>query len=450
MTVLPSRGLDSHARRWLRAIGLAVALLVSGRWAEGEDAAVRPAAIPLDPNSITNQLSEALLTSRDKLASPNLESPGQTANGPSDLGVLRQKLELARNQRLTRQTTLASSNFVAVLASDAPESLKRTALLELALTSQDDGDLPKAQQILAQYLARWPEDAGVPEVLLRQGLVLRQMGLNNLALTKFYAVMTSSLVLKNDQVAYYQGLVLQAQTEIAETFYREGKNQEAVEFFERLLKQNSPALVRPQVQYKLVRSLAALTRNEEVVTQAEDFLSRYPDAVEQPEVRFFLASALKRLGRNGEALEQVLLLLREQQAQARQHPQLWAYWQQRAGNEIANQLYREGDYPRALEVYLNLAQLDASPAWQLPVWYQVGMSYEHLEQPAKAIQTYDRLLRREAELGTNATPGLKAVLDMARWRRGFLGWETNAEVTVTLLRTNSLAVPVKANPGTPP
>jgi hypothetical protein len=30
-------------------------------------------------------------------------------------------------------------------------------------------------------------------------------------------------------------------------------------------------------------------------------------------------------------------------------------------------------------------------------------------------------------LGTNATPALKTVIDMARWRANFIQWQTNAE-----------------------
>lgn len=413
---------------------LLLALVPLSGWAGGGLPLAPPPTNRPPPDAVTNEISEALLNSQERLVTTNL-LPGHPPPSERDRSAeWREKLELARHQRLTRQTKEAVPNLVAVLASDAPEPLKRTALIELALAAQDEHDLVKAQQILAQYLARWPDDPSVPEILLRQGLILRDLGLNTSALTKFYAVMTSALVLKNDQASYYQRLVLQAQTEIAETHYRAGQNTEAVDFLGRLLKQDSPGLNKAQIEFKLVRSLAALDRQDEVVARANDFLGHFPDAAEEPEVRFFLATALKQLGRSGDALQQVLRLLQEQQAQAQQHPALWAYWQRRTGNEIANQLYREGDYARALEVYLSLAQLDPSPAWQLPVWYQAGVAYEHLEQPAKAIETYDRILRGEPQLGTNAAPGLKAVVDMARWRRDFLNWQSRAELTTSALK----------------
>jgi len=80
-----------------------------------------------------------------------------------------------------------------------------------------------------------------------------------------------------------------------------------------------------------------------------------------------LASALKKLGRNQESMKQVLLLLQSQQENVKKNPELWIYWQQKAGNDIANQLFKEGDYLSALSIYLGLADLNKSPAWQLPV-----------------------------------------------------------------------------------
>src|SRR5256885_1458871 len=122
--------------------------------------------------------------------------------------------------------------------------------------------------------------------------------------------MTAALAVKNDQLDYYQKLVLDAQMEIAETHYQSGRFNEAADFFSRLLKQNNPALNRPEIQFRLVRSLQASGNPTETAAQAFDFLSRFPSSPNQPEVRFCLALALKDLGRNAEALQQVLALLK--------------------------------------------------------------------------------------------------------------------------------------------
>jgi tetratricopeptide (TPR) repeat protein len=354
-------------------------------------------------------------------------------------------LATARYLEKTGQLSGAEKILVGMLVGKTPEAAQRDALFLLGAVVHEQNDLPRAESIYAQFRDRWPNDPRMPEVLLRQGQIFREMGLNSLALTKFYAVMTAALSLKSDLPNYYPGLVLEAQTEIAETHYLMGQYNDAAEFYSRLLKQNNPALNQAQAQFRLIRSLTLVGRNEEAASQAEDFLARRPNAPEQPEVRFYLAQTLKKLGRNNESLQQVLLLLREEKAKNQDRPDVWAYWQQRAGNEIANQLYHEGDYVRALEIYINLAQLDPAPAWQLPVKYQIGLTYERLLQPQKAAAAYGEILKFEPELSTNATPGQKAIFDMARWRANFLGWQNKAETANQAIASSALPAAATTN-----
>ena len=335
-----------------------------------------------------------------------------------------------------RQPEKAEPMLVTLLAGNIPETIQKSALFELGTVVRAENDLPRAQTIYGQYLEHWPGDVRVPEILLRQGEIFRQMGLNELALGKFYSVMTSALSLKNDQLAYYQSLVLQTQVEIAETHYLIGQFADAADFYSRLLLNTDPSLNRAQIQYRLVRSLAIIGRNDQTVAQAKDFITHYPEADQVPEVRYYLAQALKALGQNADALQQVLLCLREQKSKTQNNPQSWAYWQQRIGNEVANQLYQEGDFIDALLVYTDLAQLDSTPNWQIPVDYQMGITYEKLAQPQKAVETYNAILARQPEVGTNATSALQAVFDMAQWRLNFIQWQTNAEaVDHSLMRS---------------
>ncbi len=355
------------------------------------------------------------------------EQPTAAAMTAAKEALLNSQLDLARSLRLKNLAAQAEPGLVELLADENPESIRQAALLELALCAQDRSDLPRAQQIYAQFLSRWAGDARVPEILLRQGQFFRQMGLNAMALTKFYSVMTAALALKMDKLDYYKRIVTQAQNEIAETHFQQGKFAEAADYFTRLLKQNNPLLDRSLAQYRLLRAYSEMGRHEEAMGQAQDFLAHFPEASERAEIRFIIAHSLKELGRNNESLQQVLALLQEQKKQASGSPAVWAYWQQRAGNEIANQLFREGDYPKALDVYLSLARLDAAPAWQIPVHYQVAMTYEKLQQPQHASEVYSNILSRELATGTNASPGLKSVFEMARWRINFLNWQTRAE-----------------------
>jgi len=392
---------------------------------------------------------------RDPLAESNLVMQADTTNAPdaatpAELESYRDELEQTRNLVNKRKFEQAEKKLLRLLAENVPDTIRQPALLDLGAVVAAENDLPRAQSIYTQYLDRWPTDVRVPEILLRQGGVFRQMGLDNLALTKFYGVMTAALSLKTDQLDYYRQLVLQAQTEIAETYYLMGRHADAAEFYSRLLQQSASGLNRPLMQFRLVRSLAATARNEEAVAAAQDFLAHFPDDPEAPETRYYLAQALKAEGQAGEALRQVLAFLQEEKKSAEDHPEVWAYWQQRVGNEIANSLYKEGDYMKALEIYLSLTRLDAAPTWQLPVKYQVGITYEHLLQPEKAVATYNEIIASESAVGTNATPDLQAIFEMARWRAGFIRWQGKAELANhSLSETASIANPSATNSATP-
>ena len=409
-----------------------IALLLASQTAHTQDTnsllATNPPPVVTSTNTVAPTVAQntaqsapsLVLSETNDLGLPQLSEPNQA-------NQLRSTLEDARHLRLMRQATTAEPILENLLVAGTPESIQQSALVELALVAQDENNLIRAEQIYAQFLARWPNDKRAPEIFLHQGQLFRQMGLNSLALAKFYGVMTAALAIKNDQLDYYEKLVLDAQTEIAETHYQSGHFNDAADFFSRLLKQNNPALNRPEIQFRLIRSLQATGNQSETAAQATDFLSRYPNSLNQPEVRFCLALALKELGRNAESLQQVLSLLKEQKIQTKDHPEVWAYWQQRTGNEIANQLYRDGDYPKALDIYLNLEQLDRAAAWQFPLKYQVGMTYERLLQPEMATQTYSNIVSRQADIGTNASPGLKAIVEMAQWRIKFIQWQNHAE-----------------------
>jgi tetratricopeptide (TPR) repeat protein len=382
------------------------------------------------------------------MTSSNLVQAGATVTNQAAIERHFQGLlDNAILQRHAKYPALAMQSLIKILETNSPPEFKRKALFELALAAQDNNDFVKAQQVYAQYLQRYPEDASAPEVLLRQGLLYRQMGVNTLAISKFYSVMSTSLKLKLDNIEYYKNLVLQAQTEIADTYYTDGQFNESADFYTRLLKNDNAALSKQLIEFKLIRSLSYLTNHAETISRAQSFLEHYPDYADVPEVRFILARADKAVGHNADALKQVLLLLQSQQGNAQSNPDLWVYWQRRAGNEIANQLYKEADYLDALQIYQNLAALDTAPAWQAPALYQVGLVYEQLQQWQKATDTYSQILARRSELtGSNAPPSLASLCEMAQWRKEYIAWLQKARAADMELQHNNLYKPTAINP----
>jgi tetratricopeptide (TPR) repeat protein len=348
---------------------------------------------------------------------------------------LQRRLELARKHRIEKDYGAADRLLMEILKETAAVEFQRPALLELAYVTQEAREFTKAQHLYSEYVRKYPQDPTIPEVVLRQGRLYRDMGAPDLAVSKFYSVMSTALNLKLGEMDYYQSLVLQAQTEIAETRYQQGNYAEAEDFLERLLKLENPQLNRALILSKLIRSLSAQQKRPETISQARNYIEKFPNSSDVAEIRFLLADALKKSGQNREAMTEVLILLESEEKLAPVSPNSWEQWRQRAGNDIANQLYQEGDFVNALAVYTSLAQLNGSQEWQLSVWYQMGLIYERLKQPARAIELYDKISTQAAEKPSATPPrSLTSVLEMANWRRDHLRWLTNAEVVSLQLR----------------
>jgi len=377
------------------------------------------------------------------MSSPNILTPTNLLNAQAAADrKFQQQLDLASRQRHAGSPALAALTLIPILETNAPSEFKRKALFELALATQDNSEFVKAQQVYAQYLQLYPEDERAPEVLLRQGLLFRRMGVNTMAISKFYSVMSTALKLKLGDIDYYKNLVLQAQTEIADTYYIQGKYSESANYYTLLLNADSPALNKQQIEFKLIRSLSFSTNRDDTISRAEKFLEKFPDYPDVPEIRFILSSAYTGAGRNSAALKQVLLLLQSQVTNSHTNPELWTYWQRRTGNEIANQLYKEGDYLDALQIYQSLAALDSDPAWQAPALYQVGLVFEQLQQWQRASDTYNQILARRPELtGSNAPPSLTSLYSMAQWRKDYIAWLQKARAADQQLQHSNLQPP---------
>jgi tetratricopeptide (TPR) repeat protein len=337
-------------------------------------------------------------------------------------------LEAARKLREGKELKRAESTLIQLLESGAAEEIKRPALLELGLVLQEQRSFPKAQEIYSEYVRRYDKDPSVPEVLLRQAYLYREMGVPVMGQSKFYAVISTCLNLKLEEMEYYQRLVLRAQAEIAETHFLQGNYESALDYFNRLLRLENVDLERANVLYKLTQCYMKLERLDETVATARLLLETFPKHFDAAETRFILVDALKKLGRNREAIEELDLLLSSQQAESKSDPQQWLYWQQRAGNTIANHFYREGDYLSALHIYEVLAAVNSTPEWQMPVWYQIGLVYENLKQPLKASEIYEKVVKRVAEV-QEPNASLKAVAEMASWRKKNIDWENAARQT---------------------
>jgi tetratricopeptide (TPR) repeat protein len=81
----------------------------------------------------------------------------------------------------------------------------------------------------------------------------------------------------------------------------------------------------------------------------------------------------------------------------------------------------------ALQIYQKLSEINSSPEWQMPVWYQIGLVYENLKQSQKAAEMYEKVVAREKEMKESSS-SLKAVVEMAAWRKKYIAWEASAKL----------------------
>jgi hypothetical protein len=70
----------------------------------------------------------------------------------------------------------------------------------------------------------------------------------------------------------------------------------------------------------------------------------------------------------------------------------------------------------------------------------MGLTYEKLLQPQKATDAYNQILSLQSQVSTNATRGMQAVFDMARWRINYLKWQQSAQSLDQSLAASSAAI----------
>lgn len=300
--------------------------------------------------------------------------------------------------------------------------VKRIATLELAGYAEKNGQPTTAIQYLAEYVERYSEDEIIPEILLRQAYLFRKMGAFDMAISKLHLVMTAALKNKADDLDYLKRVVLTAQTELGETYFINKHYKEAAEMFSRLLTDPDEELNVLVVRAKLIRSLARNSDNEAVVREAKQFLKDHASSEYQAEIRYLLAIAHKGLGEKQEALRELLLLLEAVEVAPPDLALRWKSWKMAAGNEIGNQLFLEGDYIHAVQVYRGLVNLDEAPEWKLPLQYQVGLCFERLVQPEEALKAYSSIIEFPNQKDAELTYNLRMVISMAQFRYAIISW----------------------------
>jgi tetratricopeptide (TPR) repeat protein len=107
------------------------------------------------------------------------------------------------------------------------------------------------------------------------------------------------------------------------------------------------------------------------------------------------------------------------------------------GNELANEFYKKGDFRSALAIYQSLAKYSEAPEWRWPAVHQIGLCFEHLGLPERAIMAYQEILEPNGAPAdeTLLSDRMKSLHEMAKWRLEHLQWEDDLVARLNILRT---------------
>jgi tetratricopeptide (TPR) repeat protein len=285
----------------------------------------------------------------------------------------------------------------------------------------------------------------MPEFLLRLGDLYRDSGAYQTAISRYYSVLNTSLKSNQSGLARSKDLTQQAQFRIAETYFTTGDYSQANKLFTQLGKLDLSKEDKARALFRSTYCLYLTDDKAGAESSARLFLQDFADTKFAPECRYLLARTLQSLNRPQEAMDEVINLLRTEKATAEQDPKTWAYWQEKAGNQIANDFYLRGDFERAITVFQTLAKLNSSPDWLWPVIYQMGLCFERLQLPARAQEAYAFITDEATKHKGGLTNALDQIVKMAAWRTNQVGWKTKTEE-----RLESLLGPDLATDAEPP
>lgn len=344
-------------------------------------------------------------------------------------------LHKARIAVRAHQDEYAEHAYAEALRYKMSETLRKEILLEMAAFYSNHETYSKAAGIYEKYIEAYPQDHLLPQILLELGKIYRKIEAYDMAISRFYRIINTSLSISSDQVPFYQELTREAQFEIAETFFGNGKYYEALQFYVRLKRRELPLGEKELIDFRSIYCEYNLGQLDAVLKDLHVFLDTYPESDLIPEVYFLLSHTYRRLNKAQKAVEYVKKLLNESREKNDKSHEVWAYWQRTTANQIANKFYEQKDFMNALKVYQAMASLDISPNWQWPIVYQIGLCFEQLGMYPKAKEAYRLIISEDEWKSTpfTKTNYLSSIQEMATWRLKHLEWLNDSDARLQKL-----------------
>lgn len=326
--------------------------------------------------------------------------------------------------------------FAAALGVPTEVPEKELVLSKMGELYRESGMFPKAAAIFERLATEFPDSRRLPEVYMELGEIYRKMGAQELAISRYYKVLNSSLNVSFDQLEKYRQVSLNAKLAIAETHKEREEYQESYRLYEALFRLELKPVERLRVHYRMCYLLYELANYQRAVSHLKHFLEEYPESPHNPELRYLLAKSYEQLNRKPEALREVVAILQAQTNREAGYIDDGDYWKRRTGNELANEFYENGDFRSALTIYQALARYSPDPAWRWPAIHQIGLCFERLGLPEKAKLAYQEIMDPEdgQVADMNLGESLRSLREMADWRLEHLNWEDDLVARLQLLK----------------
>ena len=346
------------------------------------------------------------ISSLDPLNDSSSNASGRNEKSPKTYNELvdADARELVKDLESAKSSVTAKELIEKIFSSDASKAVKhqgrKTSLSKLASLAEKEGRLEEAQQYLAVYVKRFPDDVLIPFVLLRQGNLYRNMGAYDLGRQKYYDVIKAApgVELDNDEynLNYVKRAVLTAQIKIAESYFDEAKKMptksaevgysNSVDQFEKLKVQGlggvefddeDGGLSEADLSLKLIRALHELSISrmstkdmsvdadkreviksfERVHAEGGEFIETHDTAATEKkgEVLYYVLHAIKKLNFDSDKILKVFSdLYRLDDADGKTLP-----WILKGADELGQYFFLENKYIEASDVFLMHVELIA-------------------------------------------------------------------------------------------
>ena len=418
-------------------------------------ASVQPPAEPSEPRVTSvkpgdnaEQFAEKIEQHRDKLTQgqdaqkSRAEAEWYSVNGhtkeksehtnvkPLEGGFLQQLARQKTEQwRREAQLNASAGNFDSaekfyfkILNHGEIEDTERQEIfLEMVDLYKKQNNEIKMIAIYETYLGLYPKDSRIPMIHVALGDLYRELGSFKIAKEHYYGVINLALNIDDSKIDEYRKNSVIAKLRIAETCLMLGDYAEAANKYTDLKKLDYlPPKEHAVVMFQVGFLAHKMGDDPKAIALLSEFIETYPRDDHVPEAHFLIAECYRSLDQPENAVQEIFTLLSKSHKRARIDEVTWIFWKKRAGNQIANAFYRDGDYFNALRLYQGITPLDSSPDWQWEVVYQIGLCFERLSLYDKAKDAYAWIVKGESDGEKIPEDQLsrrsKELQEMAQWR----------------------------------